>query len=89
MRRKAYVTEVIDGDTFKTRLETMRLEGVDAPEINSEAGRKAKRKLEELILRKNIEYEEQARDDYGRLIVQVWVDDLNVNEEMESFIGRL
>jgi len=90
MRSTAYVTEVIDGDTFKVESGTvMRLEGVDAPEINSEGGQKTKRKLEELILNKIIEYEEQARDDYGRLIVQVWVDGINVNEEMEDFIGHL
>ena len=90
MRSTAYVTEVIDGDTFRVESGTvMRLEGVDAPEINSEGGQKTKRKLEELILNKIIEYEEQARDDYGRLIVQVWVDGINVNEEMEDFIGHL
>ncbi len=89
MRKTTYVTEVVDGDTFKTRFETMRLEGIDAPEINSEGGQKAKRKLEELILNKTIEYEEQARDDYGRLIVQVWVDGKNVNDEMDDFIDRL
>ena len=90
MRSTAYVTEVIDGDTFKVESGTvMRLEGVDAPEINSEGGQKAKRKLEELILNKIIGYEEQARDDYGRLIVQVWVDGINVNDEMDDFIDRL
>ena len=90
MRQTAFVKEVIDGDTFKiSSNEVMRLEDVDAPEINSESGRKAKRELEELILNKRIEYEEQARDDYGRLIVQVWVDGTNVNDEMEDFIDSL
>ncbi len=89
MKKTGYVTEVIDGDTFKTRFETMRLEGIDAPKIDSEGGRKAKRKLEELILNKTIEYEEKARDDYGRLVVQVWVNGMNVNDEMADFIDRL
>lgn len=89
MKKTGYITEVIDGDTFKTRFETMRLEEIDAPEIDSEGGRKAKRKLEELILNKTIEYEEKARDNYGRLIVQVWVNETNVNDEMANFIYRL
>ena len=90
MRKTAYVNEVIDGDTFKISTGTvMRLEDVDAPEINSESGRKAKRKLEELILKRNIEYEEQTKDNYGRLVVQVWVDGLNVNATMKRFVERL
>lgn len=90
MRQNAYVTEVIDGDTFEVRSGiVMRLENVDAPEIDSETGKKAKKKLEELILNRNIEYEGQARDDYGRLVVQVWVGGRNINDEMSDFIDRL
>lgn len=89
MRKNTYVTEGIDGDSFKTKAGEMRLEGVDAPEYNSEDGRKAKRKLEELILNRNIEYEEQARDVYGRLVIQVWVDGKNVNDEMNRFLENL
>jgi endonuclease YncB( thermonuclease family) len=67
MKIRAYVIEVIDGDTFKTKRDTIRLANVDAPELGSDNGRKAKKKLEELILNKWIEYEEKARDDYRRM----------------------
>ncbi len=89
MKQKAYVKEVIDGDSFKTTADEMRLEGVEAPEYNSEAGQKTKRKLEELILNKNIEYEEKARDVYRRLVVQVWVDGKNVNDAINRFLENL
>ena len=89
MRFSAYIGKVIDGDSFRAVSEDMRLEGVYAPEINSERGRKAKAKLEGLILGKNIEYEEQARDVYRRLIVQVWLSGMNVNLAMKRYVESL
>lgn len=84
---KAHVVEVIDGDTFKT-LKIIRLEGVDAPELNQTGGNEAKQKLESLILDKDITYEEKARDDYARIVAQVWVNSLNVNDAMNAFLGN-
>ena len=77
--------EVIDGDTFKTK-NRIRLEGVDAPELNQSGGEEAKQKLESLILDKDITYEEKARDEYARIVAQVWVDSLNVNDAMNAFL---
>jgi len=84
---KAHVVEVIDGDTFKT-LNRIRLEGVDAPELNQTGGNEAKQKLESLILDKDITYEEKARDDYARIVAQVWVNSLNINDAMNGFLGN-
>lgn len=89
MRIGAYVIEVIDGDTFESGSGRMRLAGLDAPEIKSKKGPTSKRKLEELILRKNIEYQEEARDVYGRLVVQAWVDGFSVNNAMIRFVKSL
>jgi endonuclease YncB( thermonuclease family) len=36
---KAHVVKFIDGDTFKTK-NTIRLEGVDAPELNQPGGKR-------------------------------------------------
>lgn len=82
---KAHVVEVIDGDTFKTK-NIIRLEGVDAPELDQSGGKEAKQKLESLILNKDITYEEKARDNFGRILAQVWVDSLNVNDAMNNFL---
>ncbi len=94
MRKRGFVPKVIDGDTFEVEVdssttERIRLEGVDAPELNTPEGMKAKQKLEELVLYKEVEYEEKAKDVYGRIVAQVWVDGINVNEEMKDFIDNL
>jgi micrococcal nuclease len=83
---KAHVVEVIDGDTFKTK-NIIRLEGVDAPELNQSGGKEAKQHLESLILDKDITYEEKARDEYARIVAQVWVNSTNVNDAMNAFLS--
>ncbi len=83
------VIEVIDGDTFKTPTETIRLENVQAPEKGTPYSRMAKEKLESLILNKYVRYEVKARDDYGRAVSQVWVNSSNVNDIMRNYIQRI
>lgn len=76
-------TEVVDGDTFNTADgERIRLEGVNCPEKGQPGWERAKGALERLILNKAVRYEGVARDQWGRLIAQVWVDQVNVNEAM-------
>lgn len=79
------VTEVIDGDTFKVKVyyqsdsnkvkygsnETIRIADIDAPEIPSFSGQRAKTHLEKKLLGKNVRLELQARDTYGRLVCKV------------------
>jgi endonuclease YncB( thermonuclease family) len=79
------VSEVIDGDTFKTKDgKTIRLIGINAPETGEKCYQEAKDKLEELLYKKKIRLERDAsnKDDYGRLLRYVYVDDLFVNSEM-------
>jgi micrococcal nuclease len=83
------VTEVIDGDTFKTPAEAIRLENVQAPEKGTPYSKMAKEKLESLILGKNVRYEVKARDDYRRAISQVWVNSSNVNDTMRRYIQSI
>lgn len=84
----AYVTRVIDGDTFDVELEdgsklVVRLIGVDAPEsvngdasLNTEEGRAAseytKRRLEGKSV--ELEYDREQKDRYGRKLCYVYVD---------------
>jgi len=79
------VTEVIDGDTFKVKVyyqsannkakygdnETVRIANIDAPEIPSAAGLRAKVHLENKLKGRNVRLEIQARDTYGRLVCKV------------------
>ena len=81
---KAYLTRVVDADTpwaeidlglGGVTLQKMRLRGIDAPEINTAAGRKAKRFVEKLlkpcpfIIVKT--YKDQS-DKYDRYLVDVY-----------------
>lgn len=81
------VTVVHDGDTVSiragsfagipTRLERVRLIGVDAPELGQEPwGRRSKRQLKKLISESNwivrVELDVEKRDRYGRLLAYLW-----------------
>ena len=85
MRQTARVSRVIDGDTFEIPGDTIRLENVNCPEMGQSGGSAARQKLESLIGGKTVSYEGQARDTYGRLVAQVWVNGINVNAEMRRF----
>jgi micrococcal nuclease len=79
------VTEVIDGDTFKTAgNKTIRLLGINTPEINQPGADIAKDYLSAMINNKQIRLEKDItdKDDYGRLLRYVFVDDIFVNAEM-------
>ncbi|MEM5872407.1 MAG: thermonuclease family protein [Candidatus Aenigmatarchaeota archaeon] len=78
------VSEVVDGDTFKINGKSVRLIGIDAPEIGEPCYLDAKEKLKELIKDKIVRLEKdfKERDEYGRLLRYVYVDGLFVNAEM-------
>lgn len=83
--RTERVTEVIDGDTFRTQTgSTVRLLGINAPEMNDPGGDIAKNILTLLIMDKDVRLEGDMtdQDDYGRLLRYVYVGDDFVNAEM-------
>lgn len=79
------VTEVIDGDTFDMKVthigknnlnkyknnERIRIAEIDAPELPSKSGQRAKTELEKAIGGKQVRCHVQARDNYGRLVCDV------------------
>lgn len=87
-----FVTEVIDGDTFKGVCDrpSVRLAGFDAPELNTPQGIYAKTYLENLISGKVVSIEKIATDVYGRDIAEVRlaVGNSSVNEEMKKRFSR-
>jgi len=87
MAVRARVVEVIDGDTFKTVNNTIRLANVDAPELSESGGFAAKRELERLVGGKEVTYEEKAQS-YGRIVAQVWVNSTDVNAAMRRFLNQ-
>jgi len=91
------VISVVDGDTIKINLdgttETLRLIGIDTPEILDPRksvqcfGKEASNKAKELLSNKKVRIEKDStqgdRDKYGRLLVYVWRDDgLFYNDHM-------
>jgi len=78
------VSEVIDGDTFKIAGQSIRLIGINSPEVGEPCYLEAKDKLKEIIKGKKIRLEKDVedKDGYGRLLRYVYVDNLFVNSEM-------
>lgn len=79
------VTEVIDGDTFKTESgSAVRLLGVNAPEMTEPGGDIAKRFLSMMILNKQVRFERDItdKDDFGRLLRYVYYDNTFINAEI-------
>jgi endonuclease YncB( thermonuclease family) len=75
------VTEVIDGDTFTiTNKQTIRLFGVDAPELQYCFGKEAKEALSNKILGKKVILKEPKTDFYKRVQAYVYIDGEFVNE---------
>lgn len=79
------VIEVIDGDTFKTdKGKTVRLLGINAPEMTEPGGDLAKEFLKNMILNKKVGLKKDIteKDDYNRYLYYVYLDGKFVNEEM-------
>lgn len=81
---EAVVIRVVDGDTFDTEKgERVRLYEIDAPEYPKDCmSEDAKRRLEELILNKNIFIEKIKNDNFGRTLAYVFIKDLLINESL-------
>lgn len=79
------VTQVVDGDTFDTTVthvgthnkikyndsERIRIASIDAPELNTPAGKRSKDALERKLKGKRVSCTVQARDTYSRIVADV------------------
>jgi len=76
---------VIDGDTVlvlrKRKPVKIRLADIDAPEKGQDFGMASRRSLAEMVFGKQLRISTRAVDKYGRIVAQLSVDGLNVNEE--------
>ena len=79
------VTRVIDGDTIELENgERVRLLGINAPEKGQPYYNEATDRLKELIEGESVTLERdvEERDEYGRLLRHIYIDDTFVNLEM-------
>jgi len=79
------VTGVVDGDTFTIKDGmSVRLLGINAPELNEPGGDIAKDILTSLILNRNVRLEKDItdKDNYGRLLRYVYQGNTFVNAEI-------
>lgn len=77
---------VIDGDTFKVKVQgavmDVRLQGIDAPEIDQPFGKDARGILERLIRDQQVVLVFDDVDHYGRIVARAWVRNVDINLEM-------
>lgn len=79
------VDYVVDGDTVELRTgERIRLIGINTPETGQPYSSDAKNKLKKLIEGKQVKLEKDItdKDQYGRLLRYIWLDNVFVNLEM-------
>ena len=81
------VVKVADGDTFTLLTNDnqqlrIRLHGIDAPEKSQDFSKASKDYLTDLVMQKPVKVYSKKRDQYGRIVAIVMVDDLVINEAM-------
>ena len=81
---KGKVSRVIDGDTFRiTGGKSIRLANVNAPELGTRGGAKARNELKTVIGGKTVSYRAVTKS-YGRTVANVKVGAKSVNQVMRN-----
>jgi endonuclease YncB( thermonuclease family) len=81
------VQTVHDGDTVSCldtegRRQKIRLVGIDAPELAQPFGDESRQALVSKLSGGLVRVEGEARDQYGRLLALLWINDRDINREM-------
>lgn len=81
------VEMVHDGDTVTCidealRPRKIRLVGIDSPELDQPYGRESRDALRRKLGGSRVRVEGDARDQHGRLLGTLWVEDRNINREL-------
>jgi endonuclease YncB( thermonuclease family) len=77
---------ISDGDTIfvmkNGKAAKVRLEGIDCPELSQDFGTRAKQFTSSMVFRKTVIIKEYSRDTYGRMVVRVYIDGLDLSLEL-------
>lgn len=81
------VQTVHDGDTVtcrdtEGRRQKIRLVGIDAPELGQPFGEESRQALATKLSGGLVRVEGEARDQYGRLLGRLWINDRDITKEM-------
>ena len=89
MANQETVTEVVDGDSFKTkeREVEIRLAEVYAPEADEPGGTAATRELRDLIDGEVVSVDKVGTS-YGRDVAEVKIGTKSVNQHMRTYLGQ-
>ena len=81
------VTRIIDGDSILVTDSKMveyevQLEGIDAPEMQQDFGKESTEGLSKLLKYKSVRLTWKSKDNFDRLLAQVYAGDKHINMEM-------
>jgi micrococcal nuclease len=78
------ITKVIDGDTVVAEGESIRLIGIDTDERGYPCYTEAKKRMEELVLNKEVILEQDSddKDQYDRYLRYIFIGEQNINLQM-------
>ena len=84
--KKGKVVKVLDGDTFEMDYEGInlrcRVTNVDSPELKRPFGKEAKDYLESLLLNKEVSFEVEKKDAFGRYVVNLQMESEKLDEHL-------
>ncbi len=84
--KDAKIINVIDGDTIETSDNIiLRLKGINTPEKNEVYYQEAKKFLENLILDKEIQFEDHSTDKYGRTLAHIYLENSLINSKIVEY----
>lgn len=89
--RTGVVTYVVDGDTVRVRMPggakpvSVRIYGIDAPEVCQSGGTAARDALKRRVLGQRVLVQGKVRDDYGRLVARII---LNKQDQGEWLVAQ-
>lgn len=84
LKERTPIYKVIDGDTFYTKDDRIRIAGLDTPERGEPGYKEARDALARLLSNGKVVIEPVAKDKYARTVAKVYVDGKEVAKTMKA-----